>query len=66
MRCAHLATVPYAGMIRIRFDGLTFASQPQTGHPNGSKQTVIQPDRAYKVLLIGRARRAYPKANSAP
>lgn len=28
-------SVSYAGIVRIRFDGLAFASQPQTGHPNG-------------------------------
>ncbi|PTX41373.1 hypothetical protein C8N44_12940 [Allosediminivita pacifica] len=28
-------SVPYAGIVRIRFDGLAIASQPQTGHPNG-------------------------------
>lgn len=30
----HPRSVPSAGMIRIRFDGLTCVSQPQ-GHPNG-------------------------------
>jgi len=31
-----LRTVPYAGMIRIRFDGLALRlSALQAGHPNG-------------------------------
>lgn len=33
-------SVPYAGIVRIRFDGLAFASQPQTGHPNGFAGTL--------------------------
>lgn len=26
---------PCAGIVRIRFDGVAFASHPQAGHPNG-------------------------------
>lgn len=36
-------TVPYAGMIRIRFDGSAFTSQPRKGHPNGFA-ILIAPD----------------------
>jgi len=36
VKLLRLKPVPYAGIARIRFDGLTqCASQPDNGHPNG-------------------------------
>jgi hypothetical protein len=34
-----MVTVPYAGIARIRFDGLARASQPRMGHPDGQAKT---------------------------
>lgn len=44
-------SVPYAGIVRIRFDGLAFASQPQTGHPNGFSVTLAVSDPAFNPQL---------------
>jgi len=45
-------TVPYAGMIRIRFDGLACASQPLTEHPNGSRSEINRRDHPDKWVSV--------------